>query len=175
MRRLLLPIAIAALLAALWLGGRPGTPGPADRPAQPEQTGTPSTATAATSAASGSAAPAPVPAYASHAREAVDVLHAYLMALHGPDPTRADGYWAGGRPGEGEELLRQAIEPGSLRIDNGLPQALDQAQPPQAYEIPVRLRLGGPLGMYRLQGYYRLRTGGEHRWQITSAQLQAAD
>lgn len=109
------------------------------------------------------------------AREATSTLHEYLALLPGGDTARIDAFWAGAGPGTpaDDALLRGVPDLGAMRIDNERPLPLDRQSPPQAYEIPVRLRLDTGTGQRRVQGHYRLRARVDGQgWEITSAELQ---
>jgi hypothetical protein len=116
-------------------------------------------------------------ASADAATRAASTLHAYLGALPGSDRSRADAYWAGGKPGTPADdvLLRSLTGLRGMRIENDPPLALDRESPPRAFEIPVRLRLDTEDGLRRAQGAYRLRARVDGQgWEITSASLQPA-
>lgn len=108
---------------------------------------------------------------------AVATLQRYLAALGGDDRAAADAFWAGGKPPRDthEADLRALHELRGLRIENGMPRALDSESVPLALEIPVELRAGfadAPLRRYR--GWYRLRRAVDGRWEITSASVEVA-
>ncbi|UWX04764.1 hypothetical protein H1235_06395 [Pseudoxanthomonas sp. NC8] len=116
-------------------------------------------------------------AHAEAATQAASTLHAYLGALPGPDRSRADAYWAGGRPGTpaDDALLRDITDLRGMRIRNDRPLALDHESTPRAFEIPVQLRLDANGRTARVQGTYRLRARVDGQgWEITSASLQPA-
>ena len=109
--------------------------------------------------------------------QAADTVHAYLAALAARDRTRADAYWAGGKPPPRVEdsSLRNLDDLHSLRIDSAAPSALDNESPARSVEVPVTLRIRDGHATYTLNGAYRLRraiTGDG--WEITSASLHPA-
>jgi hypothetical protein len=109
--------------------------------------------------------------------EAVSTLHRYLTALGGEDRTKADAFWAGGKPParSGEADLRTLDGLHALRIQNGTPTALDSEPVPSALEIPVELRASfDDAPMQRYRGWYRLRRAvADGSWEITSASIDA--
>jgi hypothetical protein len=106
---------------------------------------------------------------------AVSGLHSYLGAAAAKDWTKADAFWAGGRPPpRPDDYALRAIEDlRSMRINNDRPVPLDQESPPRALEIPVTLRMRREDGTRELKGWYRLRRKiDSDDWEITSASLQ---
>jgi hypothetical protein len=107
-------------------------------------------------------------------RNAVSVVHTYVTTLLN-DPERAGEFWAGGRlpPRPDDAVLHTMSGIRNLRIDNDAGIALDQEDPPQALEIPVRVRISTDSGPVILRGWYRVRPRiGSSEWEITSASLQ---
>lgn len=107
-------------------------------------------------------------------RGATAVVHEYIGVLLN-DPEAAAQFWSGQQfpPRRDDAALQALAGVRNLRIDNDAGIALDDAQPPQAIEIPVRIRVTTDEGLTQLRGWYRVRPRiGADSWEITSASLQ---
>lgn len=147
---------------------------------------------AAVDAAAANAAPQAVPATEDPAvlqaqkanREQAQALaaagttvHSYLAALPRGEGGKADAFWTGGQPAPvpDDANLRQVQDLSSLRIETGIPTALDRELPTRAVEVPVELTARTAQGVRRFSGWYRLRPRVDGTgWEITSASLQPA-
>ncbi len=107
---------------------------------------------------------------------AVTELHAYLAVLFKPDRSEADAYWVNRSPdASGEADLRTLDRVTSLRSENGRPETMTGATPPDSLEIPIRLRIGVDGAVRDYTGHYRLRRVVDGNvWRITSASITAS-
>ncbi len=181
-RRLPIVIALLAIIALVFglsrcMGDPPADS--ADSAAAAGATTAPATDAPADPAASIDAATRQAKARADHdaaMSAAVSTLHRYFAVLFNPDRDEADALWVDARPASsGEADLRTLEAVRTLRTENGAPRALDNASPPDALEIPVRLRVAAgaaPLRTY--SGHYRLRRSHDGTWRITSASIDAS-
>ncbi|MCD9028181.1 hypothetical protein LDO26_08155 [Luteimonas sp. BDR2-5] len=169
--------AIAVLALGLWRCTHDSTPA-ASHP-QAVHGAAPATDAAAAPDASAETAARQARARAEHdaaLTAAVSALHRYFAVLFNADRSEADRLWVDARPAaSGEADLRTLDDVRSLRTENGTPRALDTASPPDALEIPVRLRIAaGNAPIREYIGHYRLRRGHDGIWRITSASIDAS-
>lgn len=105
--------------------------------------------------------------------DAVSTLHGYLQRVGSGDQAGADKFWGYQRkPAGGEESdLRALRNLRGLRIENKVPEPLDQEPVPELLRIPVELRATLANGeSRRYKGWYRLRRNQvEQRWELTGA------